>query len=409
MKTLFTTVLFVLIAFGTAGAQWTPQTSGTTSLLYSVSAVDNNVVWACGAAGTVVRTTDGGATWTNVSAAPVTGDLYNVFAIDVSNALVTNSGASATVWKTTNGGATWDQVFVQSGGFINVIEIGAGGTGFMEGDPVGGRWSLWKTTDSGTSWDSTGMYLPQAGSEAGWNNSVYMTGTSSWFGTSNSRIYNSVNGGLTWTAQSTSQANSYSVFFSGLVGLAGGTDGMKTTNGGLNWSAQTITGSGNINGIAASLSTFWAIRGTNVYKSTDDGATWTTDYTATGALSDLAIARSGNRLWAVGATGGIYMSEGLLSVDPISSNLPERYSLSQNYPNPFNPTSKIRFDISKADFVTLKVYNTLGQEVTKLVNENLQPGTYEVTFDGAGLNSGIYFYTIKAGDFVETKKMMLVK
>ena len=58
--------------------------------------------------------------------------------------------------------------------------------------------------------------------------------------------------------------------------------------------------------------------------------------------------------------------------------------------------------------MSLKVYNSLGQEVSKLVNEN-PPGTYEVTFDGAGLNSGIYFYTIKTGEFVETKKMMLVK
>jgi hypothetical protein len=65
--------------------------------------------------------------------------------------------------------------------------------------------------------------------------------------------------------------------------------------------------------------------------------------------------------------------------------------------------------MTQADYVSLKVYNSLGQEVSQLVNENLSPGTYEVSFDGAGLNSGIYFYTIQSGDFVETKKMMLVK
>jgi hypothetical protein len=114
-------------------------------------------------------------------------------------------------------------------------------------------------------------------------------------------------------------------------------------------------------------------------------------------------------LWVVGAAGSIYTNDGVVSVNNISSNVPEKYSLSQNYPNPFNPSSKITFDITKANFVSLKVYNSLGQEVSKLVNENLTPGTYEVTFDGAGLNSGIYFYTIQTGDFVETKKMMLVK
>ena len=396
MKTLLTTVLMVVLSFAGANAQWTPQTSGSTQLLYSVSAVDNNVVWACGAAGTVLRTTDGGTTWTSVGAAPVTGALYNVFGIDASNALVTGSAANAVVWKTTNGGASWEQVFIQPGGFINVIEINAAGIGFMQGDPVGGRWSLWRTANFGTTWDSLGMYLPQAGAEAGWNNSLYVSGTNIWFGTNNSRVYYSGNAGLTWTPQSTPQANTYTVWFNGLLnGVSGGTDGIRTVNGGTNWTAVTLPGTGNVNAATGSANTFWLTRsGTAIYISTDAGATWTTDYTAATALSDLAMARTGNRLWAVGATGGIYRSEGLVSVDPISSNVPDRYSLSQNYPNPFNPSSKISFDITKADFVSLKVYNSLGQEVSKLVNENLSPGTYEVTFDGAGLNSGIYFYTI---------------
>lgn len=410
MKTLLTTVFMVLFSFAAANAQWTPQTSGTTQLLYSVSAVDNNVVWACGAAGTVLRTTNGGTNWTSVGAAPVTGALYNIFGIDASTALVTGSATNALVWKTTNGGATWNQVFIQPGGFINVIEIGAGGTGFMQGDPVGGRWSLWKTTDAGTNWDSTLMYLPQAGAEAGWNNSLFVSGTNMWFGTNNSRIYSSANGGLTWTAQSTPETNTYAVWLNGLNGVSGGTNGIRTVNGGTNWTAVTLPGTGNVNGIAGAANTFWLTRsGTSIYISTDAGATWTTDFTGTGALSDIAMARTGNRLWAVGATGVIYRSEGLVGINPISSNTPDRYSLSQNYPNPFNPTSKIAFDITKADFVSLKVYNSLGQEVSKLVNENLTPGTYEVTFDGAGLNSGIYFYTLTTGEFTQTKKMMLVK
>ena len=100
--------------------------------------------------------------------------------------------------------------------------------------------------------------------------------------------------------------------------------------------------------------------------------------------------------------------------------------MSQNYPNPFNPSTKIKFDVSKfpsgrrsavaegvpagrGGFVTLKVYDALGREVQTLVNETLQPGTYETTFDGSNLNSGVYFYKLTSGDFSETKKMLLIK
>lgn len=410
MKTLLTIVLMVLFSFSVANAQWTVQTSGSTQLLYSVSAVDNNVVWACGAAGTVLRTTNGGTNWTSVGAAPVTGALYNIFGIDQSTALVTGSATNAVVWKTTNGGASWNQVFIQPGGFINVIEINAVGTGFMQGDPVGGRWSLFRTLDFGTTWDSLGMYLPQAGSEAGWNNSLYINGLNYYFGTNNSKIYSSNNAGLTWTAQPTPEINTYAVWFNALNGVSGGTNGIRTVNGGANWTAVTLPGSGNVNAVTGVGANFWLSRsGTAIYKSTDAGATWTTDYTAATAISDIALSRTGNGIWAVGATGGIYYTEATTSITPISSNLPDRYSLSQNFPNPFNPSTKINFDIVRAGFVSVKVYNSIGQEVAQLVNQEMAPGSYQADFDGAALTSGIYFYRIETGDFVQTRKMMLVK
>jgi len=85
------------------------------------------------------------------------------------------------------------------------------------------------------------------------------------------------------------------------------------------------------------------------------------------------------------------------------------YSLSNNFPNPFNPSTNIRFQIADFGFVSLKVYDVLGNEVAILVNQEKYPGIYEVEFDGAGLSSGIYFYKIAAGNFVETKKMILLK
>jgi photosystem II stability/assembly factor-like uncharacterized protein len=90
-------------------------------------------------------------------------------------------------------------------------------------------------------------------------------------------------------------------------------------------------------------------------------------------------------------------------------NIPKQFSLSQNYPNPFNPLTKINYAIPNTTKVTLKIYDVLGKLVKTLVNETKDAGVYNVTFDGSTLASGIYFYKIEAGDFVESKKMVLVK
>ena len=89
--------------------------------------------------------------------------------------------------------------------------------------------------------------------------------------------------------------------------------------------------------------------------------------------------------------------------------LPETFWLNQNYPNPFNPSTKIKFVIPQSSFVNLKVYNVLGNEVATLINEEKLPGEYEVEFNASDLASGIYFYTIRAGNFSQTKKLILLK
>lgn len=100
-----------------------------------------------------------------------------------------------------------------------------------------------------------------------------------------------------------------------------------------------------------------------------------------------------------------------LPVHEVSSHLPDHFELSQNYPNPFNPTTTIRFSIPVGTYghTSLRVYDVLGREVRTLVNENLQAGSYETTFDGSGLASGVYFYRLQAGEFVSTKKLLLLK
>jgi hypothetical protein len=104
-----------------------------------------------------------------------------------------------------------------------------------------------------------------------------------------------------------------------------------------------------------------------------------------------------------------YLVEFSLEKKNSSEEAPISFQLFQNYPNPFNPSTTISFSIAKQKHVILKLYNTLGQEVKTLINEKLGAGIYEVKLDASNLSSGVYIYKIIAGDYVETKKMQLLK
>lgn len=96
-------------------------------------------------------------------------------------------------------------------------------------------------------------------------------------------------------------------------------------------------------------------------------------------------------------------------IHSISNIVPEKFSLYQNYPNPFNPVTNIKFDIPKASYVKINVYNVLGKEVSLLMSENKPAGRYSIDFDASSLTSGVYFYKIETGDFAETKRMVILK
>jgi flagellar hook assembly protein FlgD len=123
--------------------------------------------------------------------------------------------------------------------------------------------------------------------------------------------------------------------------------------------------------------------------------------------------------WAAGENILIKTTNGgelITAIQSITSaEFPDKYSLSQNYPNPFNPVTKIKFDIPLDsrlrgnDNVTLKIYDILGREIATLVNEGLQPGTYDVEWDGTNYCSGVYFYVLITAEYSETKKMVLIK
>jgi len=96
-------------------------------------------------------------------------------------------------------------------------------------------------------------------------------------------------------------------------------------------------------------------------------------------------------------------------VNTTSNRVPARFTLSQNFPNPCNPSTTINYQLPVTGFVRLKVYDVLGREIKTLVNIQQAPGTYSVTFNAEGLSSGVYFYRLQAGSFVQTKKLVVVK
>ena len=146
-------------------------------------------------------------------------------------------------------------------------------------------------------------------------------------------------------------------------------------------------------------------------RSNDLGQTWVpfTSGMFNCRITDLAFG-SGDVLFASAENMGVYRTtSAVTSVDENESGVVNNFSLEQNYPNPFNPSTKIQYAISNKQFVQLKVYDVLGNEVATLVNEFKPAGSYEVNFNAAKLSSGVYLYKLNAGSFIETKKMILLK
>lgn len=105
----------------------------------------------------------------------------------------------------------------------------------------------------------------------------------------------------------------------------------------------------------------------------------------------------------------IKYSQNITSVYESNNIISDSYSLNQNYPNPFNPSTTISFSVPNEEFVYLKVFNSLGEEVAELVNETKPSGNYEINFNASGLSSGVYLYRLQAGEFSTTKKLLLQK
>jgi hypothetical protein len=326
------------------------------------------------------------------------------------------------MYRTTNGGTNWSLVLSETG-FYDAVNMVNATTGFMAGDPVGGRWSLWKTTNGGANWDSSGLYLPVIhAAEAGWNNAMSVVYPKIWIGTNDTVVIYSSNFGTSWSRYKTpGEVNGYALCFDwteapfGL--LAGSVAMLQTSNNGMNWSSVTMLGTGNVVGITFTtlpldnfVSPAWYVRTSTSIYSSYNGSSWATEYTApAGNYNAISQAKPGFGIWSVRSNGGISYHTIIADVKKTENGVPEKLGLSQNYPNPFNPTTNIKFQITNNKFVILKVYDNLGKEVRTLVQQELKAGYYIVNFNAENLPSGVYFYKLTADGFSDVKKMALIK
>jgi uncharacterized delta-60 repeat protein len=147
---------------------------------------------------------------------------------------------------------------------------------------------------------------------------------------------------------------------------------------------------------------------------------WTQRYDGPSSLSDMAtsiVVDNLNNVYVTGYSGEFNTQEDFLTIKysqsigiyPISSEIPDQFSLSQNYPNPFNPMTHFEFRIADFELVNLSIFDILGREVETIVNQELNPGTYETEWNAGNYPSGIYFYSMNAGEFTATRKMLLIK
>ena len=206
---------------------------------------------------------------------------------------------------------------------------------------------------------------------------------------------------------------------------------LKTTNTGNNWRIVFDQNdvSTNFRSICFPTTNIGYAIGNRVFKTTDIGESWFQQITPNLESLNSVYFTNANTGYVVGTNGTIFKTTdggGPIGIKPISNKIPANFVLYQNYPNPFNPTTKIKYSIpsnvkSETSNVKLIIYDILGREVETLVNEKLQPGTYEVEWSatGGGSNyaSGVYFYKLTASDpesssglyFVQSRKMVLVK
>ncbi|HEY6907478.1 MAG TPA: T9SS type A sorting domain-containing protein [Ignavibacteriaceae bacterium] len=275
------------------------------------------------------------------------------------------------VWRSSYNTANWIPIYAVPGS-PDVRCFVVSGNNLFAGTSAG----VYLTTNSGADW------VQRSSGLTGDVRTMVVSGTNLFAGTFSNGVFFSNDDGVSWTEVNNGLTNHTvaALAVSGTNVFAGtyGDGTFLTTDNGANW---TSINSGLFNKNVRSLAVYDSTIYAGTYKTQNfDGEVWRRP-----------------------------LSEILVGVQDQAGRLPSDFNLAQNYPNPFNPSTMINFSIPREEYVSLLVFNSLGQKVAELVNETEPAGNYSVNFNPGPLASGVYLYELKAGSFIQSKKMMLVK
>jgi photosystem II stability/assembly factor-like uncharacterized protein len=402
-------VVLVMLAAMNASAQWVQMSNGmgNNKSVYSLAINGNNIY--AGIDSAVYVSTNNGLSWAETS---LNNRLVLTFAFSGNNIFAGTRDNG--IYKSTNNGINWSQICLNG---ITVPDIKVIGNNIFAAT-FGMGDGLYVSSNNGLNWslttlDSISIYY------------LASTGNNIFAGTASNGVYLSSNNGTNWSQTTLNNEHVTRLGFIGNNIFAGSYSGVYiSTNNGIVWSQTALS-----NKMVLSL----AITGNNIfvgtfqyaqdsgsfYISSNNGVSWNENHLGFNAASSVRAILISNNYVFIGTEGNSVwrrsLSE-LIGIQNLGTEIPSKFSLSQNYPNPFNPVTKIRFDVpengklkTENDLTEIRVYDLLGREVAILVNEKLNPGSYEVTFDGSSLNSGVYFYKLVINGFSETKKMLLIK
>lgn len=369
-----------------------------------------------------MTSTNGGVDWDQRT----TGDGGYTIVDPVNTNFVYGQYVNGSVQRSTNTGVSFSNITPSgsTGGlFYNPYEMAPGDHNTI----VFGRANIWKTTNAQTA--TTGSGWTQIATTGVVGGSVSAIGISwtninkIYIGTSNGRILVTSDNGSSWNT-----LTGYPYVSDFIVDAAndnicyatlGGTSGqhvLKTTDGGATWNNITS----NLPNIAANsiilrtASPRMIFVGTDigVFQSIDEGASWVSFNSGLPAVEvyDMKYKQIAGIILAATHGRGCWTFDigSVLGVDPYSV-VPNEYELSQNFPNPFNPETIIKFGVPKSGFVKLSVFDATGKLVDVLVDQQMNPGTFEASWNASGYSSGVYFYKLESEGFTNTKKMILVK
>ncbi|MBS4029493.1 MAG: T9SS type A sorting domain-containing protein [Ignavibacteriales bacterium] len=357
------------------GTSWVTLRAIQGTTLYDVQVFDENSFYVSGASGTMFKTEDGGSTFTKVVLPAVTGASKSLWFFDKDNGYCT--GEMGGIYYTSDGGNSWTSQFTFGTTSNNVEDI------FFLNDTLGfafGERGKFVKTTNRTTWDSIGIDGPSIYTL--WE-AQFLSPSLGYLGSTNGAIYKTSDGGATWALQNdTSRLFGVDIID---IGIVDSTRGYAV--GEMGHLFQMVSENDFVD--IMQLNTQY---GSPVHL-------WGIDFV------------SNTKAYLCGYYGMIYKLEinpqtGLTERDIPH---PQQYSLLSSYPNPFNPSTTIRFEIPKKSFVTLKIFDEQGKEITTLTSQQYDAGTYNFEWNGSKMASGVYFCKIETEYSSKTVKLSLVK